>query len=104
MAFDDKIKDHEARRAKAMAMGGPEKLEKRKNAGVLNARSRIDYLLDGGSFRESGMFGTSYIKEMREQTPTDGKVCGFGEIETRPVGVVAYDFTVKGSSSSFTRS
>jgi methylmalonyl-CoA decarboxylase subunit alpha len=102
MAFEDKIKDHEARRAKAMAMGGPEKLEKRKNAGVLNARSRIDYLLDGGSFRESGMFGTSYIKEMREQTPTDGKVCGFGEIESRPVGVVAYDFTVKGSSSSFT--
>ncbi|MEQ8194030.1 MAG: carboxyl transferase domain-containing protein, partial [Rhodospirillales bacterium] len=102
MAFEDKIKEHEARRAKAMAMGGEEKLAKRRNAGVLSARDRINYLLDAGSFRESGLFGTSYIKEMREQTPTDGKVCGFGDIESRPVGVVAYDFTVKGSSSSYT--
>src|SRR5581483_5067950 len=47
-------------------------------------------------------FGVSYINEMREQTPTDGKVCGFGEVNGRPVGVVSYDFTVKGSSSSAT--
>jgi len=102
MAFDDKIKEHAARRAKAMAMGGPEKLEKRRNSDVLNARERIDRLFDADSFRESGLFGVSYIKEMRDQTPTDGKVCGFGEIGGRPAGVVAYDFTVKGSSSSAT--
>ena len=83
-------------------MGGPEKLEKRKEQGLLNARERVDRLLDQGSFHESGLFGVSYIKEMRDQTPTDGKVCGFGEIQARPVGVVSYDFTVKGSSSSST--
>ncbi len=102
MTFDDKINEHKTRRAKAKAMGGPEKLEKRRNDKTLNARERVDSLLDPGSFRESGLFGTSYIKEMRDKTPADGKVCGFGEIDGRPVGVVSYDFTVKGSSSSAT--
>lgn len=102
MSFDDKIKDHENRLAKAKAMGGKEKLDKRHNSGLLNARKRVDYLLDRDTFRESGVFGASYIKEMRDQTPSDGKVCGFGEIDMRPVGIVAYDFTVKGSSSSYT--
>ncbi len=102
MSFDDKINDHERRRAKATAMGGPEKLNKRRYDKILNARERVSHLLDLDSFRESGLFGTSYIKEMRDQTPTDGKVCGFGEINGRQVGVVGYDFTVKGSSSSAT--
>jgi acetyl-CoA carboxylase carboxyltransferase component len=102
MSFDDKINDHERRRTKAKEMGGPEKLNKRRHDKILNARERVAHLLDPDSFRESGLFGTSYIKEMRDQTPTDGKVCGFGEINGRQVGVVGYDFTVKGSSSSAT--
>jgi acetyl-CoA carboxylase carboxyltransferase component len=39
---------------------------------------------------------------MRESTPADGKITGFGKLDGRRVGVVAYDFTVKGSSSSYT--
>jgi acetyl-CoA carboxylase carboxyltransferase component len=100
--FADQIVEHERRSRKALAMGGTEKLEARRKAGLLNARERVEALLDVDTFRESGLFGTSYIKEMREKTPTDGKVCGFGEIDGRPTGVVAYDFTVKGSSSSST--
>ncbi len=102
MAFEEKIHDHELRGRKAKAMGGAEKLAKRKEQGVLNARERVDRLMDPGSFHESGLFGVSYIREMRDQTPADGKVCGFGEVSGRPVGVVSYDFTVKGSSSSST--
>ena len=102
MSFDNKIKEHGRRRTKAEAMGGQKKLEKRRYEKKLNARERVNQLLDPDSFRESGLFGTSYIKEMRDQTPTDGKVCGFGEVDGRPVGVVSYDFTVKGSSSSTT--
>jgi len=102
MKFDDKIKDHAARQRVARAMGGTDKLGKRAKPGILNARERIDYLLDPGSFRESGLFGVSYIPEMRESTPADGKVTGFGKLEGRRVGVVGYDFTVKGSSSSYT--
>lgn len=102
MPFETKIRDHEVRLQTAMAMGGPEKLAKRKEQGVLNARERVERLTDAGSFHESGLFGVSYIKELRGETPTDGKVCGFGEVDGRPIGVVSYDFTVKGSSSSVT--
>ena len=102
MKFDDKIKDHAARQRVARAMGGTDKLAKRAKPGILNARERIDYLLDPGSFRESGLFGVSYIPEMRESTPADGKVTGFGKLDGRRVGVVGYDYTVKCSSSSYT--
>lgn len=102
MKFERQIREHAVRAERAMAMGGPEKLDKRKQAGMLNVRERINHLLDPGSFRESGLFGVSYLPEMRESTPCDGKVTGFGRIAGRRVGVVGYDFTVKGSSSSYT--
>ncbi len=102
MKFDDKIKGHAARAERARAMGGPAKLAGRKASGVLDVRERVDYLLDPGTFRESGLFGVSYLPEMRDATPGDGKVTGFGRIDGRRVGVVGYDFTVKGSSSSYT--
>lgn len=102
MKFEQQMRDHAERAARAKAMGGPEKLAKRRQAGMLNVRERIEYLLDPGTFRESGLFGVSYIPEMRESTPCDGKVTGFGRIDGRRVGVVGYDFTVKGSSSSYT--
>ena len=102
MAFEKEIAEHKARQERARAMGGEQKLERRRNQGFANARERVDYLFDPGSFRESGLFGVSYIPEMRDQTPTDGKVTGFGNVDGRKVGVVAYDFTVKGSSSSYT--
>ena len=100
--FEPQIKEHAARGARARAMGGADKLAKRRQAGTLNVRERIDYLLDAGTFRESGLFGMSYLPEMRESTPCDGKVTGFGKLEGRRVGVIGYDFTVKGSSSSYT--
>jgi acetyl-CoA carboxylase carboxyltransferase component len=102
MKFERQIRDHEARAARARSMGGEAKLAKRREAGLLSARERIDLLLDPGSFHETGLFGVSYIPEMRDSTPGDGKVTGFGRIEGRRVGVVGYDFTVKGSSSSYT--
>ena len=102
MKFERQIREHAERAARARAMGGPAKLARRKQSGLLDVRERIDRLLDPGSFRESGLFGVSYIPEMRESTPCDGKVTGFGKVEGRRVGVVGYDFTVKGSSSSYT--
>jgi methylmalonyl-CoA decarboxylase subunit alpha len=102
MKFENEIKEHEQRCRRASAMGGEDKLAKRREPGIMNARERIGHLLDPGSFRESGLFGVSYIPAMRETTPCDGKVTGFGKINGRRVGVVGYDFTVKGSSSSYT--
>ncbi len=72
-------------------------------AGVLNARERIDYLCDAGTFIESGLFGTSSSNPAdRERTPTDGKVTGFGKIDGRESAIAANDFTVMGASSSST--
>ena len=100
--FEQQIKDHEQRRLTALAMGGPNKLQRRRDAGLLNARERIGLLFDEGTWRESGLFGTSNLPDMAAQTPADGKVTGFGCIDGRTAGAVAYDFTVKGSSSSLT--
>lgn len=102
MSFEELIAEHKRREAAALAMGGPEKLARRAADGVLNARERVDRLLDVGTFRETGRYGTSTLAADRDSTPTDGKVCGFGAVEGRPVGVVAYDFTVKGASSAQT--
>lgn len=100
MKFRDRIEEHAQRSAKAVGMGGPEKLARRKQSGHLNARQRVDRLLDTGSFFETGRFATSMHLPDREQTPADGKITGFGRIEGRRVGVVSNDFTVKGASSS----
>jgi acetyl-CoA carboxylase carboxyltransferase component len=100
MAFDDMLKDLTRRREKAQGMGGAEKLAKRKAENHLNARERLDHLLDAGSFHESGLYATSHRPEMRERTPADGKIAGFGRIDGRPVAVVSNDFTVLGASSS----
>jgi len=100
MPFELILKELEERRAKALAMGGPEKLAKRKAEGVLNARERVDCLLDPGTFMESGLFATSVRPEVRHKTPADGKVMGFGKIDGREVAVASNDFTVMGASSA----
>jgi acetyl-CoA carboxylase carboxyltransferase component len=100
MPFEETIAEHERRRAEALGMGGPDRLGRRKAQGVLNARERLDLLLDPGSFSESGLYARSIRPEMRDRTPADGKIAGFGRIDGRGVAVVANDFTVFGASSS----
>ena len=103
MAFEALMAEYEARKAKALAGGGEEKYAKRTAAGVWNARQRLAYLVDPGSFVESGLFGTSGVyAEQHDETPTDGKIAGFGRIDGRDVSVVVNDFTVKGASTSAT--
>jgi acetyl-CoA carboxylase carboxyltransferase component len=91
---------HDARIEKILAMGGPEKLTKRREAGQLNARERINLLFDRGSFAEWGIHATSRMEADRHCTPADGKVCGVGTVDGRSAAVVSYDFSVKGASSS----
>ena len=102
MSSDDLLSDLERRRQQALAMGGPERLAKRKAAGVMNARERIDYLFDPGTFIESGLFARSAYPGDAERSPADGKIAGFGEIRGRTAAVVANDFTVMGASSAAT--
>ena len=70
MAFEQLLKEYEERRTRALAMGGPERLVRRKAAGWLNARERIDLLLDPGSFVESGLFATSARARTRTRNTT----------------------------------
>jgi acetyl-CoA carboxylase carboxyltransferase component len=104
MLFEALLRDLEERRTQALAMGGAEKLAKRKESGLLNARERLAVLLDRDSFMETGLYAVSARPEMRHKTPADGKVMGFGRIDGREVGVVSNDFTVLGASSALTNS
>ena len=52
--WDAMLADLERRQREARAMGGPEKLERRRAEGRLDARARVEHLLDPGSFRELG--------------------------------------------------
>ena len=48
------IADLEARKNRARAMGGSEKIAKQHGRGQMTARERIDALVDPGSFQELG--------------------------------------------------
>ncbi|WP_339949519.1 carboxyl transferase domain-containing protein [uncultured Albimonas sp.] len=94
--------EFEARRAHVHAMGGEAKLAARREAGILNARERIDRLCDPGSWIEIGEFAWSAREEDRGRTPAEGIVTGFGKVEGRDVAVASFDLTVLGASSSAT--
>lgn len=80
------LEDLDGRRARSAGMGGPERLGKHRAKGKLDARARIDYLLDPGTFQE---FGTLVGGEV----PADAVVTGSGCIDGVPVMVGAEDFT-----------
>jgi acetyl-CoA carboxylase carboxyltransferase component len=88
-------------RARARLMGGEEKLARRRESGVLNARERLARLFDDGRFLESGLLAHSFRESDRERSPADGKITAFGRIEGRSACCVANDFTVMGASSAW---
>ncbi|MXW98525.1 MAG: acetyl-CoA carboxylase carboxyltransferase subunit, partial [Acidimicrobiaceae bacterium] len=89
-AWDATLEDLGRRQAEARAMGGPEKLAQRRAEGRMDARGRIDGLLDAGSFTEIGT--------LAGPVPADALVAGVGAIDGRPVAVGAEDFTTMGGS------
>ncbi|HVM66979.1 MAG TPA: carboxyl transferase domain-containing protein, partial [Acidimicrobiales bacterium] len=92
--WDDELDELSRRRVAARSMGGQERLAKHREAGKLDARARIDHLLDEGSFREMGtLVGGA-------DAPADAVVTGSGRIDGRPVLVAAEDFTVKAGTIS----
>ncbi|PPR63912.1 MAG: putative propionyl-CoA carboxylase beta chain 5 [Alphaproteobacteria bacterium MarineAlpha4_Bin2] len=105
MAHEKLLKELDERRANAAAMGGEEKLAKRRKRGQLNAWERLHSLVDKGSFIETGLLGSSSVTKTDEaQTPRDGKIVGFAKVDGRDIGVCVNDFTVKGASTSATNS
>jgi len=87
--------------ARALALGGPERVSKQHESGKLTARERIELLVDPGSFVESGRLVTHRCSDfgMDEQKMLgDGVVTGYGLVFGRKVFVFAQDFTVFGGS------
>lgn len=88
-----------ARREEASAGGGLDKLEKRRQKGLMNARERLDDLYDEGSFQESGMHVDHATAGLEgRKMPGDGVVTGIGNVGGRPIAAFSQDFTVSGGS------
>ncbi|MGQ0802801.1 MAG: acyl-CoA carboxylase subunit beta [Actinomycetota bacterium] len=79
-------------------MGGEERLERQHADGRLDARARIDELLDPSTFVELGALVGSVQRGATPPVPADGLVAGHGTIDGRPVLIGAEDFTVMGGS------
>lgn len=90
---------------KAKLGGGLERIKKQHAKKKLTARERLEYLLDEGSFEESGMLVTHRTTDFgmdKQIYYGDGVVTGFGQINGRLVCIYAQDFTVFGGSLSET--
>ena len=93
-AWSETLDDLAERRRASRAMGGDERLTKHRGRGKLDARARIDHLLDEGSFLELGtLVGGA-------EAPADAIVTGSGRIDGKPVMVAAEDFTVMAGTIS----
>ncbi len=83
------IENLKQRKAAASQMGGEEKLDRHQQQGKENARTRIEILIDEGTFTEIGNLVSGDV---------DAFVAGVGMIDGRPVAIGSEDFTVKGGS------
>lgn len=95
------VEDLDARRHRALEMGGPARVARQRSLGKLPVRERLDLLLDAGSFVEYGLLADSMdpgLASSKGYLAADGMVAGIGEIEGRRVAVCAYDFTVLAGS------
>src|SRR5664279_2938937 len=81
-AWESTLDDLDRRYAASRAMGGDERLAKHRAAGKLDARARVETLLDPGTFREIGTLTGGEV-------PADAVVAGSGLIDGRPVLVGA---------------
>ncbi|MBK7384111.1 MAG: acyl-CoA carboxylase subunit beta [Flavobacteriales bacterium] len=91
----------DARAAKALEGGGPDRIAAQHKKGKLTARERVGLLLDEGSFHELGQLVThrSVNFGLEEQKFLgDGVITGYGTIDGRMVYVFSQDFTVLGGS------
>src|SRR5690242_4094106 len=103
MNLEQKLEDLKRRDTAAEAGGGPERRERQHKEGKLSARERINFLLDEGTFEETGRFVTHRATDFgmdQQKIAGDGFVTGYGRIDGRLVFVFAQDFTVFGGSLS----
>ena len=102
MAIDpQKLEELRTRRAAARAAGGEDKIQKRRAAGSLTARDRIENLFDEESFLESGMHVDHccpHFDMPSKSMPGDGVITGMGMVAGRSVASFSQDFMVGGGA------
>ena len=95
--WTEDLAELEARRERALEMGGPDRVKGEHERGRLTARERIDLLLDKGSFQEVGKLATMTVRgpdgKVQKTLPAS-QICGFGTVNRRRVAVVAEDYSV----------
>jgi propionyl-CoA carboxylase beta chain len=95
-----KLERLRALRDEAAHSGSPASVEKRRAAGRLLARERIERLLDPGSFVELDRFVRHREPSVDHRPYGDAVVTGYGTVFGRTVFVFSQDFTVFGGSLS----
>jgi acetyl-CoA carboxylase carboxyltransferase component len=93
------VADLEERRARALAMGGPERVKRHHESGRLTARERIDKLVDADSWCELGLLAEPELRRP-ELAAADAVVTGFARINGRGVAIIAVDATVLAGTTS----
>ncbi len=96
------LQDLERERERIRGMGGPERLARQAKRGKWDARRRMQALFDGGVYFEVGIHGTQMGPHGAGKPPADAVICGWGEVDGRPVCAASYDFTVMGGSIGHT--
>lgn len=89
--WQESLDDLHRRRQHSRGMGGPERLDKHRGKGKLDARARVQRLLDPGTFREIGTL-------VGGEVAADAIITDSGLISGVPVMVGAEDFTTLAGS------
>jgi acetyl-CoA carboxylase carboxyltransferase component len=93
----DRLADLQRRRRHILDGGGADKLQARRDQGVLPARDRLAALFDPGTFQEIGMHVRHQARHFgldRKDLPADGVITGTGYVRGMQVAAYAQDFTV----------
>ena len=98
--MSDRLKDLEERRQAALNAGPERAVARQHDKGKMEARERIEYLLDDGSFHELDMLARHRAHDvgLDGRPYTDGIITGWGTVDGRKVFVASQDFTVFGGA------
>ena len=102
MSWDKELEELRRREILAEALGGPDKLERQRARGKLDARERLRRVLDPGGFREIGKIAgraTYGADGSLESVTPSNFIFGRGRIDGRAVVATADDFTVRGGAA-----
>ncbi len=95
------IKNLKKLRDEKNAAGGLDKLEKRAKQGKMNARERLEYFFDPGTFVELQgyvLHNSSNFGLEKKKFFGDGVITGYGKVHDKTVYIFSQDFTVLGGS------